>query len=132
MRKAYKYDPIDLDLKTKVGISLPFNGNSVFNSTYTTSEQLKHNLINLLLTEKGERFFDNEFGIGIRNILFENISDLESIKTSIKKDIVRYVPHLIIRELNITSTDNNEIDIYLKYASDTDMRGDEITLTFTQ
>ncbi len=132
MRRAFKYDTIDLDLNTKVGISIPFNGNSVFNATYTTAEQLKSNIINLLLTDKGERFFDSEFGVGLRSLLFENIADLETIKSSIKKDLVKYIPQIIIQEFTITSIISNQIDIYLKYASDTDMRGDAITLTFVE
>ncbi len=130
MRRAVKYQPIDLDSNKRVGISIPFNGKSVFNSTFTTSQQLKSNLINLLLTDKGERFFDSEFGVGLRSLLFETITDFEFVKSSIIKDIEKYIPQLIIQDFVITDLGNNQINIYLKYSSETNLVSDEINLEF--
>jgi len=130
MRRAVKYQPIDLDDNKRVGISIPFNGKSVFNSTFTTAQQLKSNLINLLLTDKGERFFDSEFGVGLRSLLFETITDFEFVKSSIIKDIEKYIPQLIIQDFVITDLGNNQINIYLKYSSETNLVSDEINLEF--
>ena len=54
--------PIDLNPRKAVGVSIPFNGNAVFNSTYTTNNQIQSNLINFILTNKGERIQDPNFG----------------------------------------------------------------------
>ena len=130
MRRAVKYQPIDLENNSRVGVSIPFNGKSVFNSTFTTAQQLKSNLINLLLTDKGERFFDIEFGVGLRSLLFETITDFEFVKSSIIKDIEKYIPQLIIQDFVITDLGNNQINIYLKYSSETNLVSDEINLEF--
>ena len=52
-----KINPLDRQPRKAVGISLPFSGQAVFNSTYTTKDAIKNNIINFFLTGKGERFF---------------------------------------------------------------------------
>ena len=49
--------PIDLTPSVAVGYGFPLNGDAVFVPTFTTREQTKANLINYLLTNKGERVF---------------------------------------------------------------------------
>jgi phage baseplate assembly protein W len=111
-------DPINLQSKTAVGISLPFNGPTGFNSTYTTTEQIKSNLINYLLTRKGERLFRPTFGANLRNFIFEqisnnNINDLQDILTS---KIESNFSKIKIKQLVITpDTDNNIINIFFSY-----------------
>ena len=65
--------PIDSVARKAVGFGFPLNGPAVFVPTYTTREQTKANLINYLLTNKGERVFNPNFGADLRNLLFENI-----------------------------------------------------------
>ena len=65
--------PIDLTPSVAVGYGFPLNGEAVFIPTYTTREQIKANLINYLLTNKGERIFNPNFGADLRNLLFEGI-----------------------------------------------------------
>ena len=51
-----RVNPLDLQKNIAIGVSLPFDGPSgPFNKTYSTADQIKSNLINLLLTNKGER-----------------------------------------------------------------------------
>ena len=130
MRRALKINPIDQDVNSKVGISLPFNGSAVFNSAFTTSQHTKSKLLNLHLTEKGEKLFNLEFGVGLRRLLFENVTDTEFLKQLVIKEIEKYLPTLIIQEFRVDVQDNNQIDIYLKYASETDLRSDDMTLIF--
>ena len=67
--QTVKIDPLDLQKNIAIGISLPFNGPAgPFNKTYSTQDQAKFDLINLLLTNKGERLFNPEFGTDLRNI----------------------------------------------------------------
>ena len=72
VRDYIRINPIDIQLDRAIGVSLPFNGEGVFNSTYTTNEQVKSNLLNVILTEPGERVFKPNFGVGLRSHLFEN------------------------------------------------------------
>ena len=75
---------------TGLGFSLPMSGNAVFNPTYTTRDVVRANLINWLLTNKGERVFRPNFGADLRNLLFEQILDITSdeLKANIQSDNV--------------------------------------------
>ena len=59
-REYIKINPIDIENRS-VGIRFPFNAEGVFYSTFTTAEQVKSNLLNVLLTEPGERIFKPNF-----------------------------------------------------------------------
>ena len=84
--------PIDYNYRKAVGFALPMDGNAVFRPTYTTRDQIKSNLINYMLTNKGERGFNPNFGSNLRALLFEQIDDgdlddlLEVIQLNITAD----------------------------------------------
>jgi hypothetical protein len=61
-------EPIDLQPRVAIGISLPFNGPTGFNGTYTTADQLKTNILSFLLTNRGERLFQPTFGANLRHL----------------------------------------------------------------
>ena len=42
--------------------------------TKTVREAVKQNFKNLILTSPGERVMDSNFGVGLRNFLFENFT----------------------------------------------------------
>ena len=65
-------NPLDLNNNVAIGVVFPFNGNAIFNSSYTTQDQAKSNLINVLLTEPGERIMEPNFGVGLKRLLFES------------------------------------------------------------
>ena len=60
-----------------VGLSLPLkNGDGgFFEQNLTTFDQARSNLKNLLLTKKGERVLQPNFGSGLQDLLFEPIDD---------------------------------------------------------
>ena len=72
--------PIDTEARKAVGFGFPLNGNAVFVPTYQTRDQIKANLVNYLLTNRGERVFNPNFGADLRNLLFENILDTTNFK----------------------------------------------------
>ena len=80
-----RIDPLDLKSSTGVGVGLPFNGPGVFNTNYTTKEQLRSNLINLVLTEPGERMYKPFFGVGLNSLLFEQKISSDDIKNKIQE-----------------------------------------------
>ena len=99
-----------------IGISVLFQTPQVFNSTFTTQDQTKNQLINFILTNPGERFFNPAFGSGIRNLLFENNTDFSSLEESLKDLIERYVQNIIIKELTITPSTSNAVSINIFYS----------------
>lgn len=115
---AFNINPADLKRSTALGVSIPFSARSVFTSVYTTKEQLKYNIINYLLTSKGERVFEPNFGSGIRNFLFEQITpeSIENLKSIIKLGIEDYFNNVEVTELNINSdSEDNRLYVEFKY-----------------
>ena len=113
-RRNIKINPLDLPQNDKVavGVTFPFDGPAVFNSSFTTKEQVKSNLINLILTSPGERIMNPDFGIGIRDLIFEQVVDAESLKGQIIDSAARYVPEIEILDLTtgrVSDSTNPEI-----------------------
>jgi phage baseplate assembly protein W len=118
-RPIYSYNELtsSYSRQREIGISLEFITPGVFTSTYTTKQQTKNQLINFILTNPGERFFNPAFGSGIRNLLFENNTDFSSLEENLKDLIERYVQNIIIKELTITpSSDSNAVSINIFYS----------------
>ena len=103
-----RVDPLDLQPNIAIGVSLPFNGPAIFNKTYSTKDQIKSNLINLLLTNKGERIMNPQFGADIKNVLFEGmVGDLIStIRSNISNAVSIFIPKIILDNVNVSWSDN--------------------------
>ena len=123
-RPIYSYNDITSSFspKREIGISIQFEKSTTFNplqvfqSTYTTTQQTKNQLINYILTNPGERFFDPTFGSGIRNLLFEQQQDFTSLEENLKDLIELYVQNIIVKSVNITPQENNSVTINLYYS----------------
>jgi|TARA_R110000782_G_scaffold39923_1_gene92375 phage baseplate assembly protein W len=110
--------PIDSVARKAVGFGFPINGPAVFVPTYTVREQTKANLINYLLTNKGERVFNPMFGADLRSLLFENVLDrtTDELQSIIQNDINIYFPQVDVKEIKfINVPDNNTINFSLTY-----------------
>lgn len=106
-----------------VGVLLPFNGDSVlvdikypkeinrlqdtkaFRLSYSTEEQAITNLVNLLLTRKGERLMQPDFGSRIPEFLFEPNSALnrDNLRDSVITDIEFWLPYILLDSVNVVS-----------------------------
>jgi len=101
-----------------LGFSLPMSGRAVFNPTYTTKEVVKTNLINWLLTNRGERVFRPNFGADLRALLWEGINDgtTSALEDRIKDNITSNFPTIEIKKINFDNqTDRNTINFILDY-----------------
>jgi phage baseplate assembly protein W len=133
--QTIRVNPLDLQKNIAIGVSLPFNGPAgPFNKTYSTKDQIKYNLINLLLTNKGERVFNPEFGADLKRILFEGI--VEDISSTIQNLIITNV-NIFIPEVQVTdvivNTDNkekNSIAVTVVYQLRISGTSDQITVEF--
>lgn len=117
-RPTYKLNPQDLGQARGIGINVLFNnGTNVFNTTTTTKEQVKSNLINFILTNKGERVFDPTFGGDIRALVFEQDITLDDISAALEADIYNYVPNIIIQSIDVKRySDENLVNIAINYS----------------
>lgn len=132
MAGEIKINILDFNPDIAIGIALPItSGNSsIFNLNYTTFNQIKSDLNNLLMTEPGERFMLLEYGCGLKHKLFEQNSvklqsDIDSI---IRTAINRWMPYIIINEIDISTDLNNENLIRINIAFSTNSNPSEIDI----
>lgn len=126
-------NPLDLKPSTGVGVAIPFSAKSVFTTVYTTQEQLKYNIINYLLTGRKERVFVPNFGAGLRDLLFENITEesLQNIEITVRSGIEINFPNINITQLFITTDiDKHTININFSYEIINTGINDEININF--
>jgi len=117
-RKEWKINPIDLKKNVAVGVTLPFGGAGVFQSSYTTEEQAISNLKNLVLTRKGERPFQPLFGTDVYSLLFEQIGGFieDNLRASIKEDINFWLPYILLSDVIVEANpDSNRVSISLNF-----------------
>jgi phage baseplate assembly protein W len=120
-----------------IGVSLPFNGPSgPFNSTYSTKDQTKSNLINLLLTNKGERIMNPEFGCDLGTVLFEGITEdtSELVKNLINTNVAIFVPEVqitdVIVNIGTEYSNKNSISVTVNYKLRISQNADQVTVQF--
>ena len=111
----------DLNPDTWIGLSFPLgrSESGFFQQTQTTLEQTSHNIKNLLLTMKGERPMNPEFGSNLYSILFDPIGSDTPMKVeeSIKEAVAQWLQHVILNKINVTTSEQtpNQIDVNLEF-----------------
>ena len=112
-------DILDLKPSTGVGIALPFNGPTGINTTFTTKDAIKSNLLNFILTGKRERIMNPNFGSGVRDLLFEPITEniTDQIENLIYGGVETFFPQVQINTLTVELDPNNfRVTINLNYS----------------
>jgi len=130
-----KINPLDLQPRKAVGVSLPFSSKAVFNSTYTTKDALKSNLINFFLTGRRERFLNPNFGTNLRALLFNQMTPdtKEEILQEVRSSMADWFPNVIVENLIVEETpDNHTVNIYIKYSVNQTNIQDELLINFEQ
>ena len=132
--QTIRVNPLDLQGNIAIGVSLPFNGPAgPFNKTYSTQEQTKSNLINLLLTNKGERLYNPEYGSDIKKELFENITSDTTfrIQNKITNSVKMFMPEIQLGNIIVdTDPDRNALFVTISYKLKISGQSDQITVQF--
>jgi phage baseplate assembly protein W len=126
-------NPLDLQPSKGVGIKVPFDGPTGLNITYTTKDAVKSNILNFFLTGKRERIMNPNMGAGIREQLFEQITNntAENLEDIITFGLGDYFPQIQLTSLNVNAApDQNLIQIYFSYSIRNTNMQDEITINF--
>ena len=132
--QVIRIDPRDLNKNIAIGVAIPFNAKGVFKSTRSTEEQIKSNLINLLLTYKGERLENPEFGSDLPRLIFEQITPetYKVIQNNISINVSRFIPEIILTNIEINpDTDYNLLYINISYQSRLSGKKDNIIIDFS-
>ena len=97
---------------------LPLTRGKSFDYDYIdqTSELVKQNIKNLLLTIPGEKAMDPEFGIGVTTFLFEEASLVKrEIKERVRNQIQKYMPYVSLKEIKVGEIDENSLFVKIAY-----------------
>ena len=79
---------------------------------------IARSLRNLVLTAPGERFFNNNLGSRVNELLFENMDDItaSSIKSEIENTIKNYEPRVKLLSTKVSANpDSYEFDVIITY-----------------
>ena len=126
-----RINPLDLNKNVAIGVAFPFNADAVFNQTFTQKEQVKSNLINVLLTEPGERVNLPDFGVGLKNLLFETTIDTTNLEARIDNQVQIYIPEItLISAETDFSPDEHILYIKITYRYNPSSEVDAIQLNF--
>ena len=90
-----------------------------YKDNVTLDEVAQQNIKMIVLTNPGERVMVPDFGVGIRNYLFEQETPflVSDIRARIGNQVEKYAPFIKIRELNIDiDSDNGFLSVQIKYA----------------
>ena len=79
---------------------------------------ISRSIRNLVLTTPGERFFNNDVGSRVNDLLFESIDDItaSSIKSEIETTIENYEPRVKLLKTRVSANpDSYEFDVNITY-----------------
>lgn len=94
------------------GIDYPFRDSELGNyvrMTSTPEREVRANLIHLLLTRKGSRYFLPDFGTRLYEYIFEqnDIVTFNHIEDEIREGVRKYIPNLDINSIQVMSAEDD-------------------------
>ena len=132
IQNTKKINPLDLNNNVRIGVAFPLNDINMAAGTQTTREQLKTNLLNILLTVPGERINNPNYGIGLKNQVFENNIDSVTLQENINGQLAFWLPEVIITEVTVQQNiDQYRVSIKLNYSISLDESEDSIQINYS-
>jgi phage baseplate assembly protein W len=131
LQEKRRINPLDINKRVNIGVALPLDETNMFKGTESVKEQSKSNLLNLLFTHPGERINLPSFGIGLKELIFEQRIDLENLKKYIQSQVNRFIPNIHLTRVTSTlSEDEHTLSISLYFMYMLDRTSDSIQLNF--
>jgi len=101
-------------------VSMTFQRNPLNDDLVTLKNQtaIARSVKNIVFTQPGEKFFDEDFGSRVSRFLFENIDPItaSNIRDEIVQSILNYEPRVRLSKVNvIPDYDNNAMNATLIY-----------------
>ncbi len=112
--------PVERVSKGFKDISMSFEVNPINSDLIGVKDDtaIARSVRNLVLTVTGERFFNEDLGSKVSEILFDNVDDISaaSIRTEIEETISLYEPRVELDEVRVNPNyDNNEFNVAITY-----------------
>jgi hypothetical protein len=96
-----------------ININYPFRNSSngfFLELNSTDAKAIKADLLHLLLTRKGQRLYNPDFGTDLLKYIFEPNDALtwDSLKEEVTNSVKRYLPKLNVTSLTVTQSEQSE------------------------
>lgn len=113
-----------------LGVKLPLFVDSIdgaFALSKDMEELAQQNLKTIILTSPGERIMIPDFGVGVRNYIFEqNTPGTQgAIRVAIQQQVAKYAPYIVVEDLVVSSPnvigalpnekDQTRINIFIQF-----------------
>lgn len=133
-----------MPLNIKFPIVDDLTSNFLFDLSKTTKDALRSNLLFLLLTDKGERYYLPDFGSDLNKFIFDPRDDetLNAIEEDVKTTVAKYIPQLIIKSVDFFTIEDSggedlnenqiQIEITFNYTNDAFSPNQSVILTKTK
>jgi phage baseplate assembly protein W len=130
---------INEDRDAYFGLTFPLtykSGNvGFFPRASTVIEQASSNIKNLLLTRKGERVAQPNFGCDLWNILFEQITPdtFDNVKETIIEAMGIWLPYISVENINVFTENSNPNTIIVNLEFSVSVNDERVpeSITFT-
>ena len=112
--------PLERISKGFKDISMSFKINPISNDIIGVKNNtaIARSIRNLVLTTPGERFFNENLGSRVSEVLFDNMDEISasSIRDEIEETIIRYEPRVELKDVKVKPNyDNHEFDVTIIY-----------------
>jgi phage baseplate assembly protein W len=100
-------------MASKYGINFPFmdsNEGSFLKQTETPEKEIRTNLIHLLLTKKGSRYYLPDFGTRLYQFIFDQNDSVtfNLIEDEIRETVKKYIPNLDLTKIDVVSAEDDD------------------------
>lgn len=97
------------------GLTFPFRDSFVgryLDTSNDSDEEIRSNLVHLLLSKKGTRYFLPDFGTRLYEYIFEPLDGptFSDIEAEIRDSVEKYIPGIQITNISITDASDGEED----------------------
>ena len=101
-------------------ISMSFEVNPINEDLITVKNNtaIARAIRNLVLTTPGERFFNEDLGSRVSEVLFDNLDEISasSIRDEVEETIIKFEPRVKLKDVLVKPNyDNNEFDVTVIY-----------------
>ena len=101
-------------------ISMSFEVNPINEDLITVKNNtaIARSIRNLVLTTPGERFFNEDLGSRVSEVLFDNLDEISasSIRDEVEETIIKFEPRVKLKDVLVKPNyDNHEFDVTVIY-----------------
>lgn len=123
-------------MATGIGITLPITRGTggYFAQSFDIITAIKSNVINLIMTRKGERPMEPTFGCDIQNFVFEQMGDTfnSAVDNAVRSSMTTWMPFLNVISVDVaTDNDHNLTTVIVNFSLKSNVNvTDTITVVF--